>query len=146
MSACVLSHSSHEATLWTLSDPVDCSLPGSSVHGILQARILKWVAMPSPGDLPDPGIEPETPVAPALQADSLPLSHQGSPDTTYQTSIVTFVSRRDKKTSNTFLIYGLLIEGLPLVGSHACFTNLFLLKYFRSRKGRLEWKLLKFQF
>ena len=31
----------------TLCDPVDCSLPGSSVHGILQARILEWVAMPS---------------------------------------------------------------------------------------------------
>ena len=31
-------------TLW---DPMDCSLQGSSVHGILQARILKWVAMPS---------------------------------------------------------------------------------------------------
>ena len=31
-------------TLW---DPLDCSLPGSSVHGILQARILEWVAMPS---------------------------------------------------------------------------------------------------
>ena len=31
----------------TLRDPVDCSLPGSSVHGILQARILEWVAMPS---------------------------------------------------------------------------------------------------
>ena len=30
-----------------LCDPVDCSLPGSSVHGILQARILEWVAMPS---------------------------------------------------------------------------------------------------
>ena len=30
-------------TLW---DPMDCSLPGSSVHGILQARILEWVAMP----------------------------------------------------------------------------------------------------
>ena len=29
----------------TLCDPVDCSLPGSSVHGILQARILEWVAM-----------------------------------------------------------------------------------------------------
>ena len=29
----------------TLSDPMDCSLPGSSVHGILQARILEWVAM-----------------------------------------------------------------------------------------------------
>ena len=31
-------------TLW---DPMDCSLSGSSVHGILQARILEWVAMPS---------------------------------------------------------------------------------------------------
>ena len=30
----------------TLCDPVDCSLPGSSVHGILQARILEWVVMP----------------------------------------------------------------------------------------------------
>ena len=31
----------------TLCDPTDCSPPGSSDHGILQARILKWVAMPS---------------------------------------------------------------------------------------------------
>ena len=30
----------------TLFDPMDCSLPGSSVHGILKARILEWVAMP----------------------------------------------------------------------------------------------------
>ena len=37
-----------------------CSLPGFSVHGILQARILKWEwsPFPSPGDLPDPGTEP----------------------------------------------------------------------------------------
>ena len=42
----------------TLSDSVDCSPPGSSVHGILQARILEWVAFPSTGDLPNPGIEP----------------------------------------------------------------------------------------
>ena len=40
----------------TLCDPMDCSPPGSSVHGVLQARTL--VAMPPPGDLPDPGIEP----------------------------------------------------------------------------------------
>ena len=33
----------------TLCDPMDCSPPGSSVHGILQARILKWVAMPFSG-------------------------------------------------------------------------------------------------
>ena len=34
--------------LWlTLCDPMDCSLPGSSVHGILQASMLEWVAVPS---------------------------------------------------------------------------------------------------
>ena len=32
-----------------LCDPMDCSLPGSPVHGILQARILEWAAMPSSG-------------------------------------------------------------------------------------------------
>ena len=32
----------------TLSDPMECSLPGSSVHGIFQARVLEWVALPSP--------------------------------------------------------------------------------------------------
>ena len=30
----------------TLCDPMDCNLPGSSVHGILQARMLEWVAVP----------------------------------------------------------------------------------------------------
>ena len=42
----------------TLCDPVDCSLPGASVPGILQARILSGLPCPPPGDLPDPGIEP----------------------------------------------------------------------------------------
>ena len=41
----------------TLFDPMDCSPPGSSVHGISQARTLEWVAMPSSRDLPYPGIE-----------------------------------------------------------------------------------------
>ena len=36
---------------------MDCSPPGSSVHGILQARILDWLTFPPPGDLPNPGIE-----------------------------------------------------------------------------------------
>ena len=35
----------------TLSDPVDCSLPGSSVHGIFQARVLEWVPLPSPSKI-----------------------------------------------------------------------------------------------
>ena len=57
----------------TLCDPVDCSPPGSSVHGILQARIQEWVAIPSPGGPPDPGIELRST---ALQDDSYQLSHR----------------------------------------------------------------------
>ena len=58
----------------TLCDAMDCSLPGSSVRGILQARVLEWVAIPSPGDLPHPGIKPRSP---ALQADALPSEPPG---------------------------------------------------------------------
>ena len=50
----------------TLCNPMDCSPPGFSVHGILQARILEWVTFPPPGDLPDPGIEPKSLMSPAL--------------------------------------------------------------------------------
>ena len=50
----------------SLCDPMDYSLLGSSVHGILQARILEWVAISSPGDLPDPGIKPMSCLSPAL--------------------------------------------------------------------------------
>ena len=53
----------------TLSDPMDCSLPGSSVHGIPQARILERLPFASPGDLPDSGIKFGSPT---LQADYLP--------------------------------------------------------------------------
>ena len=53
----------------TLCDPMDCSLSGSSVHGILQARILEWVAISFSRGLPDPGIEAGST---ALQADNLP--------------------------------------------------------------------------
>ena len=63
-------------TLWDL---MDCSLPGSSVHGILQARILVWVAVPfSRGSL-NPGIEPRSPT---LQADSLLSEPPGKPKNT----------------------------------------------------------------
>ena len=50
-----------------------------TVHEILQARILEWVAFPSPGDLPNPGIEPRSP---ALQEDSLPCESPGKPKNT----------------------------------------------------------------
>ena len=53
----------------TLFEPMDCSSPGSSVHGISQARILEWRAIPFSRDLPHPGIESRSL---ALQEDSLP--------------------------------------------------------------------------
>ena len=78
----------------TLSDAMDCSLPGSSLYGILQARVLEWVAyqappsmgfsrqeywsglpFPSPGDLPDPGIEPGSPTFQENALTSEPPGH-----------------------------------------------------------------------
>ena len=53
--------------LW---DPMDCSLPGSSLHGILQARVLEWVAISSSRELPNSGIKPGSF---AFQADALTL-------------------------------------------------------------------------
>ena len=54
---------------------MDYSPPGFSVHRILEAGILEWVAIPFSGDLPDPGIEHRSP---ALQADSLPSELPGN--------------------------------------------------------------------
>ena len=54
----------------TLCNPMDCSLPGSTIRGIFQARILEWVAIPSPGDLPDPRIELGSPALPAYSLSS----------------------------------------------------------------------------
>ena len=53
---------------------MDCSLPGSSVHGILQARILEWVAISSSRGSSDPDIKPRSPT---FQADSLPAELSG---------------------------------------------------------------------
>ena len=51
----------------TLFDPMDYSLPGASVHGTLQARMLEWVAIsPPPGDLPNPRMEPKSLMPPSL--------------------------------------------------------------------------------
>ena len=56
-----------------------CSLQGSSVHGIFQARILEGVGLPTPGDLSKSGIKPMSLASPAMQMDSLSLRHQESP-------------------------------------------------------------------
>ena len=54
------------------------SPPGSSVHGIFWQEYWSGSPCPPQGHLPHPGIKPVPPASPALQADSLPLSHQGS--------------------------------------------------------------------
>ena len=76
---CVLSRS----VVSTLCDPMDCSPPSSSVHGILQARILEWVAIPfSKGSFqPRDQTHKRSNFLHLLlwQADSLPLHHIGNP-------------------------------------------------------------------
>ena len=62
-----------------------CNLMDYTVHGILRARILEWVAFPSAGDLPNPGIEP---TSPALQAGSLPGEPEGKPKNTVVGSLI----------------------------------------------------------
>ena len=56
----------------TLCDPMDCSPPGSSVHGILQARTLEWAALPS-----SRACWPSSPPSPTLEVGSLPLAPPG---------------------------------------------------------------------
>ena len=57
---------------------MDCDPPGSFVYGIFQARIVEWVAI-SPGDLPDPGIEPVSLASPALAGGFFTTTPPGKP-------------------------------------------------------------------
>ena len=69
----------HAQLCLTLSDPVDCGPPGSSVHGILQARKLEWVSISFSRRSPQSGIKLVSPESPALQMDCLPLEPLGKP-------------------------------------------------------------------
>ena len=81
-------------------DPMNCSLPGSSVDGILQAEYQSGLPFPSPGDLPDPGIKPRYP---ALQADSLPTVLWGKP----MLFIKTHLMRRVDSLEKTLMLGGI---------------------------------------
>ena len=63
----------------TLCDPLDHSPPGSSVPGIFQARILSELPFPPPEDLPNPRIEPTSPVSPELEVNFSPTEPSGKP-------------------------------------------------------------------
>ena len=62
---------------------MDCSQPGSAVREIPQDRILEWVAFPSPGDHPNPGVKLGSP---ALQVGSLPAELPGKPISVLRTT------------------------------------------------------------
>ena len=83
----------------TVCSSMDCSPPGSSVRGILQARILEWVAMPfSRGSSRDPGIEPMSLVSPSLQADSLLTEPPRKPLVNIQNTNYNQVKKHRNKT------------------------------------------------
>ena len=84
---------------WFFCDPLDCSPPGSAVHGISQARILKWVAIPSPRDLPDPVIEP---MSSALAGRFFPTP-PGKPPNKSTIMEDSYFHLRDKKTPATLV-------------------------------------------
>ena len=73
--ACVLSRFS---CVW-LCDAVDCGPPGSSFLGFSRQEYWSGLPCSPPGDMLNPGIKPTSPASTAFQADSLPLSYQGSP-------------------------------------------------------------------
>ena len=56
--------------------PHGCSWPSSALHGVLQAGVLEWVGVPFSRDLPNPGVEPRSPI---LQADFLLPESPGKP-------------------------------------------------------------------
>ena len=86
------SHTSHHWSRWScvpLCYPMDCNPPGSSVHGIPQARILEWAAVPFPRDLPIPGIKPVSCVSCSGRRVLCPLHHLGSPMVYYRLWTIT---------------------------------------------------------
>ena len=74
---CMCTKSLHSCP--TLCDPTDHSPPDSSVHGSLHQEYRSGLPCPPPGDLPDPGIKPASPVSPELQTDSLCTASPGKP-------------------------------------------------------------------
>ena len=80
MHACSLSY------IWLFVAPWTAGFQAPLSMGFSRQEYWSGLLLPSPGDFPDLGIEPMSPAAPALQADSLPLSYQGSP----MSSIVRF--------------------------------------------------------
>ena len=102
----------------TLCHPTDYSPPASSVHGVLQARILEWVAM---SDLSNPRMR-----SPALQTDSLPAEPPGKPKNTGVGSLSLLQRIILTQESNQgllhcrWILYQLSHEGSPQLPTYLC--------------------------
>ena len=92
----------HDVVIQSLShiqffyDHMDCSPPGTSVHGISQTRIPEYIAISFSREFSWPGIEP---TSPALQVNSFLLSHQGSPpkSSTSELRIMIFTIKKEER-------------------------------------------------
>ena len=88
----------------------------ATVHGILQARILKWLALPFSRDLPNPGIEPRSP---ALLVDSLPAEPPGKPKNTRVGHLLQGIFLTQESYQGLlhcrWILYQLSYQGNPIV-------------------------------
>ena len=77
--ACISSSNCFSSCVRLLATQLTVARQAPLSMGFSRQEYWSELPCPPPGDLPDPGIKPTSPVAPALQADCLPLSHRGSP-------------------------------------------------------------------
>ena len=101
-----------------LCDPIDCSPPGSSVHGILQARTVEWASFPTPGDLSKPGIEPRSP---ALKADSSQYEPQGLTYTQFNTMQYAFFYWRPCFEDSQWSVHSTWFWAVTIKSSFGCY-------------------------
>ena len=119
----------------TLCDAMDCSLPGSPVHGIFQARILEWVAFPPPGDLPNPEINLRSP---ALHVYSLlseppgkPIQHiEGPKDAVLKTEVFWWQENTPTHTHTIFKLDGMGNKPVVAFPSKLFSLYIFLFEYY----------------
>ena len=122
---------------------MDCSLPNSSVHG---TRYWNGLPLPSPGDLPNSGIEPRSP---ELQADSLPAKSPGKPKTEQKYTqrdrsmlscdrlfATLWTVARQAPGKNTGVGCYALLQGIfPTQGSNSCLLCCGQIPYLLSHQG-----------
>ena len=87
VSAQMLSHAQLFVTLRTVAHHAPLSM------GFFRQEYWNGLPFPPPGDLPNPGIESTSPASPALQADSLPLSHWGNPCTATESNVIHLLAK-----------------------------------------------------